>query len=77
LYNTRNLPKKLKSNNVIGSIDAMVAGAEPPSSATTFGFNHHEGTDHLSELKILKFILLREGVLAKHNDLCGSLYTNY
>ena len=55
----------------------MVAGAEPPSSATTFGFNHHEGTDHLSELKILKFILLREGVLAKHNDLCGSLYTNY
>ena len=33
------------------------------SIATTFGFVHHKGTDHLAELKVLKCILIREGIL--------------
>jgi hypothetical protein len=31
--------------------------------AGTFGFKHHEGTDHNMELRVIKVIMIREGIL--------------
>jgi hypothetical protein len=40
------------------------------SIASTFGFDHHEGSDRNIELKVIKHILLRESILSKLVHLC-------
>ena len=60
-----------KQNNAFSSI------------ASTFGFNHHEGSDRNIELKVIKHILLRESILLKLIHLCErtgnqvSLHSNF
>eukprot|EP01041_Mallomonas_annulata_P009549 gene9549-19848_t len=40
------------------------------SIAQTFGFTHHEGSDRVLELKVLRSILIREGLLARISESC-------
>ena len=56
---------------------AMANRSNPPSTFTsissTFGFRHHEGTDQSAELKVIKYILIREGLVMKLVHLCEKM----
>ena len=43
------------------------------SISSTFGFQHHEGTNYQLELKIMKEILIRQGLLMTLQHICGYL----
>lgn len=51
----------------------FVQSTEFDSISSTFGFEHHEGTNYQLELKIIKEILIRQGLLMTLQHMCQYL----